>query len=101
MNKWFPVVDPVATGKRIEKYRKKRNLSVREVQEFFGFESPQAIYQWQQGKTLPSVDNLCALSRLLEVPMDNIVVMSEEASRVLPEKKASSTQKIWKASFRW
>ncbi len=49
-------------------------MSVKEMQGFFGFEEPQAIYQWQWGKSLPSVDNLYALSTLFEVPMDSIIV---------------------------
>ena len=70
----FPVIDPVATGKNILSLRKEKGLTVRELQAFFGFEEPQAIYRWQYGKTLPSVDNLYALSSILEVPMERILV---------------------------
>ena len=70
----FPVIDPVATGENILRLRKERGLSVRDLQNFFGFEEPQAIYKWQYGKTLPSVDNLYALSSLLDVPMNDILV---------------------------
>lgn len=70
----FPVIDPIATGKNIIRLRKDRGLSVRDLQTFFGFEGPQAIYKWQHGKTLPSVDNLYALSALLDVPMDEILI---------------------------
>lgn len=70
----FPVIDPVATGKNILSLRKERGLSVRDLQEYFGFEEPQAIYRWQYGKTLPSVDNLYALSAVLGVPMERILV---------------------------
>ena len=70
----FPVIDPVATGKNILSLRKEKGLTVRELQAFFGFEEPQAIYRWQYGTTLPSVDNLYALSSILEVPMERILV---------------------------
>jgi len=70
----FPAIDPVATGKNIKDLREERGLTVRNLQEYFGFEEPQAIYRWQYGKTLPSVDNLYALSVFLEVPMENILV---------------------------
>ena len=66
--KVFPVIDPVATGKNIVRLRTERGLSVRDLQSYFGFEDPQAIYKWQQGKSLPSVDNLYALGALFEVP---------------------------------
>ena len=46
----FPVIDPVATGMNIIRLRQERGLSVRDLQVFFGFEEPQAIYKWQRGK---------------------------------------------------
>ena len=61
----FPVIDPVATGANICRLRKDRGLTVRDLQHYFGFEEPQAIYKWQRGQSLPSVDNLYALSALL------------------------------------
>ena len=70
----FPVIDPVATGHNIKTLREEKGLTVRTLQEFFGFEEPQAIYRWQYGKTLPSVDNLYALSVILEVPMERILI---------------------------
>ena len=70
----FPVIDQIATGKNILSLRKEKGLSVKDLQEYFGFEEPQAIYRWQYGKTLPSVDNLYALSALLDVPMERILV---------------------------
>ena len=74
MEKHFPVIDLLATGENITRLRKERGLSVRDLQSWFGFEEPQAIYKWQWGKCLPSVDNLLALSTLLGVPMDAILV---------------------------
>ena len=47
---------------------------MREMQRFFGFEEPRVIYMWQHGQCLPSVDNLYALSVLLGVPMNEILV---------------------------
>ena len=70
----FPVIDPVATGANICRLRKERGLTVRDLQRYFGFEEPQAIYKWQRGQSLPSVDNLYALSALLQVPMNEIII---------------------------
>ena len=72
--KFFPVIDPVATGENIVRLRKARGLTVRDLQAWFGFEEPQAIYKWQRGKSLPTVDNLYALGALLNVPMEDILV---------------------------
>ena len=71
---YFPVIDPVATGENITRLRKAKGLTVRQLQQWFGFEEPQAIYKWQRGKSLPSVDNLYALGHLLNVPMEDILV---------------------------
>ncbi len=70
----FPVIDPAATGANIMRLRNARGLTVRDLQTYFGFEDPRAIYKWQRGQTLPSVDNLYALSAILQVPMDEILV---------------------------
>ena len=77
MRQAFPVIDLTATGANILRLRKARGLSVRELQQFFGFEEPQAIYKWQRGQSLPTVDNLYALSALLGVPMNDILVAAD------------------------
>ena len=76
VNKPFRVIDPIATGANILRLRKDRGLSVRDLKNYFGFEEPQAIYKWQRGQSLPSVDNLYALAALLDVSMDEILVPS-------------------------
>jgi transcriptional regulator with XRE-family HTH domain len=83
----FPVIDQIATGKNILSLRKEKGLSVKDLQEYFGFEEPQAIYRWQYGKTLPSVDNLYALSALLDVPMERILVPVPDRKNVYHMKK--------------
>ena len=52
-----------------------RGMSVRELQLAMGFATPQAIYKWQQGLSLPTVDNLVILSAILHVPIDSILVV--------------------------
>ena len=81
MHMMFPVIDPVATGENILRLRKARGLSVRDLQNWFGFEEPQAIYKWQKGKSLPTVDNLYALGALLNVPMEEILVPSKNGQQ--------------------
>ena len=77
MVKQFPVIDPIATGENIMRLRKAKGLTVRDLQSWFGFEEPQAIYKWQKGKSLPTVDNLYALGALLDVPMEEILAQSK------------------------
>ena len=70
----FPVIDLAATGENIRRLRISRGLSVRQLQSFFGFEEPRAIYKWQKGESLPTVDNLYALGKILDVPMEQILI---------------------------
>ena len=72
--KIFPVLDPVATGARIRELRNAKRLTVDDVREFLGLESTQAIYKWQRGESLPTIDNLYALSALFETSIDNILI---------------------------
>ena len=90
MNVCFPVIDPVATGRNIQQLRQARGLSVRDLQTFFGFEEPRAIYKWQSGQTLPSVDNLYALGALLGVPMDQILVSAAPKLNIVKEQQTNA-----------
>ena len=73
----FPVIDLPMTGRNIARLRRQAGMTVRELQTYFGFEYPQAIYKWQHGECLPSVDNLLALARLLGVPMEDLLVYED------------------------
>lgn len=63
------------TGNRIRALLKKNGYTVRDIQGAMGFENPQAIYKWLSGKTLPSLDNLLILSRVLHTTMEDILVI--------------------------
>lgn len=70
----IPAIDMAKTGQNIMILRKKAGLSVRDLQEAFGFGTPQAIYKWQQGIALPTIDNIVVLSALLGVKIDDILI---------------------------
>ena len=74
----LPVVNMRRTGERISFLRERRGLTVRELQRLLGFATPQAIYKWQHGETLPTIDNLVALSAILQVSIDEILVTDSE-----------------------
>ncbi len=67
-------IDMIRTGQNIARLRKQAGLSVRDLQDIFGFATPQAIYKWQQGVALPTIDNLVVLAAVLQVRMDDILV---------------------------
>lgn len=67
-------IDMVKTGQNIMRLRKEAGLSVKDLQRTFGFSTPQAIYKWQQGLAMPTIDNLVVLASILNVSMDEIIV---------------------------
>ena len=82
----YAVLNVRATGERIKQLRVACNLKVEDVVKYMGFESEQAVYKWQRGDSLPSVDNLYALSKLFNTTVDNILIGIEEEneSSLLP-----------------
>ncbi len=72
----IPTIDLIKTGANITRLRKAAGLSVHDLQMVFGFNSPQAIYKWQNGLALPTVDNLIVLAAVLRVRLDDILIIS-------------------------
>ena len=70
----MPVIDMTATGKNIVRLRLAAGLSVRELQILMGFSTPQAIYKWQRGDAMPTLDNLVVLAEVFGTTMDAIIV---------------------------
>ena len=85
----FPVIDLAGTGRSIELHRRQAGLTVRDLQTYFGFEYPQAIYKWQHGECLPTVDNLLALARLLRVSMEDLLVYQDQEVPDQPQSHAA------------
>ena len=71
----LPTIDMTGTGQNINRLRKQAGLSVKDLQDIFGFATPQAIYKWQQGGALPTIDNLVVLAAVLQVRLDDILVI--------------------------
>ena len=72
----IPVVNLKQTGQNIYFLREQSGISVKELQLLLGFATPQAIYKWHHGDSLPTVDNLVALSAIFSVPIDSILAVS-------------------------
>ena len=63
------------TGLKIKRLLKDNGYSVKDVQNIMGFENPQAVYKWLAGRSLPSLDNLIILSRILHISIEDILVI--------------------------
>ena len=70
------VIDLAGTGRRVYELREKAGLSVAQLQQQMGLASPQAIYRWQRGETLPTIDNLVLLAEILGVSLEEILVIN-------------------------
>ena len=71
----MPMIDMAGTGKNIERLRKQKGLSVKDLQDIFAFSTPNAIYKWQRGAAMPTLDNLIVLAAVFQVTVDDILVI--------------------------
>ena len=71
----FPMINTVATGENINRMRIEAGMTVREMQNVFGFTTPQAIYKWIHGTAMPTIDNMVILAAMFDVTVDEIIVV--------------------------
>lgn len=74
----IPAINMVKTGQNIAALRESAGLSVRDLQNIFGFATPQAIYKWQHGTAMPTIDNLVVLAAVFQVQMEDILALDRE-----------------------
>ena len=72
-----------ATGRRMKELLRKNGYSVKDIQEAMGFESPQAVYKWLSGRSLPNLDNFLILSRILHTSIEDILVIDGDIVRYM------------------
>ena len=72
----YPTINLRATGDRIRRMRIAAGLSVRELSKMLCLSDVQAVYKWQRGESLPSLDNLVLLSMIFHVSIDDILALS-------------------------
>lgn len=75
----IPTINMSATGMNITRLRKNAGLSVRDLADILGFATPQAVYKWQNGVAMPTLDNLVVLAAIFNVTMDQIIVVDTDA----------------------
>ena len=76
----IPVIDMTATGINITRLRVNAGLTVKDLQDIFGFSTPQAIYKWQRGTALPTVDNLVVLATVFGVKIEDILIFQDDGT---------------------
>lgn len=78
----YPIIDAKATGEKILRRRVEKGYTVLDVQKYLNLACPQAIYHWQTGRSLPSIDNFYALSTMLETTVNELVAEKENSRAV-------------------
>lgn len=68
-------IDMEQTGLRLKQAIKNAGYDVKTIQNYLQLSCPQPVYRWFKGKLLPSVDHLLALSILLDVHMEDLLVV--------------------------
>ena len=65
------------TGNNISRLRKEKGIAVKQIQEAMGFNTPQAIYKWTRGETMPTLDNMLVLSKMFNKAIEEIIVLEK------------------------
>ena len=69
----LPLINKRETGVNLRRIMDMRGITAKDVQEYLGLGCVQSVYRWIEGINMPTIDNLYALSELLQVSIDTIV----------------------------
>ena len=69
----FPTIDKRKTGINIRRIMDERGFTVKDVQVYLGLGSVQSVYHWLSGISMPTIDNLYALSELFQISIDEML----------------------------
>ena len=69
MEPMYISINSEKTGANLKSLFKNNGYSVRDI------ENPQSIYKWLSGRSLPSLDNLVILSKVLHTTIEDILVV--------------------------
>lgn len=71
----MPVINAKATGDKITQLQEAAGMTVKDPQQIFGFATPQAIYKWRKGTSIPAIDNLIVLAAVFGCKIDDLIVV--------------------------
>lgn len=70
----FPVIDPVKTGSNIKNMIRNSGNTVAGIAGMLGLSDRSTMYKWLRGDALPGIDNMLALSMILGVSINEMLV---------------------------
>lgn len=74
----YPMINLELSGKKIKETIKEKGYTTKEIMEYMGFHHTKSIYAWYRGASLPSLENIMALSVLLAVPVNELLIMETD-----------------------
>lgn len=81
----YPKINMKATGMRIRQIMDCQKLTVKDVQQYLNLSSVQSVYHWLKGQSMPTIDNLYALSGLFQLPIDVMIVGNRRYHREISD----------------
>ena len=71
----MPVIDVAATGANIKAIMRSKGFKVADVQARCGFNTPQAVFKWLRGDSVPTIDNMIIIADLFGVTIDQMIII--------------------------
>lgn len=69
----YTQIDIKKTGEKIMDLLTESNIDVKTLANTIGV-SNQSVYKWVNGRSLPTLENIYQISKILNVPIDDIVI---------------------------
>lgn len=69
----FPLINKRETGINLRRIMDMHGITAKDIQQYLELGCVQSVYRWLNGQSMPTIDNLYALSEFLKVPIDAIV----------------------------
>lgn len=90
----IPVIDKKKTGIQLRRIMDERELSVKDVQQYLRLGSVQSVYHWLNGLSMPTIDNLYALSELFQMPVDDMLCGNRRYNYSLTSRQNSQFERL-------
>lgn len=68
-------IDCVSTGAKLKRLARERGMSNSDIQRLMGFNTPQSVYKWFRGDSMPTIDNLVILADAFDCTIDDLLVI--------------------------
>ena len=70
----MPQIDMMATGANIKQIAADKGMKAKDIQAVFGFGTPQTVFKWFRGVTIPTIDSMVILAKVFDTTIDAIIV---------------------------